>query len=90
MEHAGVFYARYELSRSRMDGARWNDRRCRRWRAAATATDAKILRQEKTLGRVKQGMLADLIAVPGDPTKDVAAIEHVVFVMKNGVVYKRP
>jgi imidazolonepropionase-like amidohydrolase len=58
--------------------------------AAATATDAKILRQEKTLGRVKQGMLADLIAVPGDPTKDVAAIEHVVFVMKNGVVYKRP
>jgi imidazolonepropionase-like amidohydrolase len=58
--------------------------------AAATATDAKILRQEKTLGRVKQGMLADLIAVPGDPTKDIAAIEHVVFVMKNGVVYKRP
>jgi|HubBroStandDraft_5_1064220.scaffolds.fasta_scaffold11455_3 imidazolonepropionase-like amidohydrolase len=58
--------------------------------AAATATDAKILRQETTLGRVKQGMLADLIAVPGDPTKDIAAIEHVVFVMKNGVVYKRP
>jgi imidazolonepropionase-like amidohydrolase len=58
--------------------------------AAATATDAKILRQEKTLGRVKQGMLADLIAVPGDPTKDIAALEHVVFVMKNGVVYKRP
>lgn len=58
--------------------------------AAATATDAKILRQEKALGRVKQGMLADLIAVPGDPTKDIAAIEHVVFVMKNGMVYKRP
>jgi imidazolonepropionase-like amidohydrolase len=58
--------------------------------AAATSTDAKILRQEKTLGRVKQGMLADLIAVPGDPTKDITSIEHVVFVMKNGVVYKRP
>jgi len=58
--------------------------------AAATATDAKILRQEKTLGRVKQGMLADLIAVPGDPTKDIVAIEHVAFVMKNGIVYKRP
>jgi imidazolonepropionase-like amidohydrolase len=57
---------------------------------AATATDAKILKQEKTLGRVKQGMLADLIAVPGDPTQDIAALEHVVFVMKNGVVYKRP
>ncbi len=58
--------------------------------AAATSTDAKILRQEKTLGRVRQGMLADLIAVPGDPTKDIAAVERVVFVMKNGVVYKRP
>jgi imidazolonepropionase-like amidohydrolase len=57
---------------------------------AATATDAKILRQEKMLGRVKQGMLADLIAVSGDPTKEIAAIEHVVLVMKNGVVYKRP
>jgi imidazolonepropionase-like amidohydrolase len=58
--------------------------------AAATATDAKILRQEKVLGRVKEGMFADLIAVSGDPTKDITATEHVVFVMKNGVVYKRP
>ena len=57
---------------------------------AATATDAKILRQEKVLGQVKSGMLADLVAVTGDPTKDIAAVEHVVFVMKNGVVYKRP
>jgi len=58
--------------------------------AAATATDAKILRQEKTLGRLKEGMLADIIAVPGDPTRDIAAIEHVAFVMKDGVVYRRP
>ena len=57
---------------------------------AATATDAKILRQEKVLGQVKPGMLADLVAVTADPTKDIAAVEHVVFVMKNGVVYKRP
>jgi imidazolonepropionase-like amidohydrolase len=56
---------------------------------AATATDARILRQEKTLGRIQEGMLADLIAVPGDPTKDISAVEHVVFVMKNGVIYKR-
>ena len=55
--------------------------------AAATAVDAKILRQERSLGRVKQGMLADLIAVKGDPTRDISAIEHVVFVMKNGEVY---
>ena len=58
--------------------------------AAATSTDAKILRQENTLGRLKAGMLADVIAVAGDPTKDIASIEHVAFVMKDGVVYKRP
>ena len=57
---------------------------------AATATDAKVLRQEPKLGRVKQGMLADLIAVTGDPTRDIGAVAHVVFVMKNGAVYKRP
>lgn len=57
---------------------------------AATATDAKVLRQEAKLGRVKQGMLADLIAVTGDPTRDIGAVAHVVFVMKNGAVYKRP
>jgi len=58
--------------------------------SAATAVDAQILRQESSLGRVKQGMLADLIAVTGDPTHDISAVEHVVFVMKNGVVYLAP
>jgi len=57
---------------------------------AATATDAQILRQDQELGRVRAGMLADLIAVAGDPTRDIRAIEHVFFVMKDGVVYRRP
>jgi imidazolonepropionase-like amidohydrolase len=57
---------------------------------AATATDAKILRRDADLGRLRPKMLADLVAVSGDPTADVAAIEHVVFVMKDGVVYRRP
>jgi len=56
---------------------------------AATLTDAQILRRPD-LGRVSGGMLADLIAVSGDPTRDISAIEHVQFVMKNGVVYRRP
>jgi imidazolonepropionase-like amidohydrolase len=57
---------------------------------AATATDARILRHEADLGRVRAGMLADLVAVPGDPTADIDATAHVLFVMKDGVVYRRP
>jgi imidazolonepropionase-like amidohydrolase len=57
---------------------------------AATATDARILRHEADLGRVRQGMLADLIAVSGDPTRDIDAVTRVVFVMKDGLVYRRP
>ncbi len=58
--------------------------------AAATAIDAKILGRAGDLGRVRTGFLADLVAMPGDPTADIAAAEHVDFVMKGGEIYRLP
>lgn len=57
---------------------------------AATVNDAKMLNMGDRLGAVKNGYLADLVAVHGDPTKDITAIEHVDLVMKGGTVYKKP
>lgn len=56
---------------------------------AATATDAQILRRAD-LGRVRAGLAADLVAVDGDPTRNIAAVAQVLLVMKDGVVYRRP
>ena len=55
---------------------------------AATINAAELLGQKDSLGSVAPGKLADLIAVRGDPTKDVAAFENVVFVMKEGATVK--
>jgi imidazolonepropionase-like amidohydrolase len=57
---------------------------------AATVHAATLLGATDRLGSLTAGKLADLVAVPGDPTADIRVMERVSFVMKDGVVHKRP
>jgi len=56
---------------------------------SATSIDARVLHMENQVGQVKSGLFADLIAVDGDPTRDLSAIRKVSFVMKAGSIYKQ-
>ena len=55
---------------------------------AATLNGAKLLKREKDFGAIEAGRFADIIAVKGDPIADVAVLERVSFVMKEGLVYR--
>lgn len=55
---------------------------------AATTHAAELLHKQDLYGRIAVGRGADVIAVPGNPLNDITVMQHVSFVMKDGVVYK--
>jgi imidazolonepropionase-like amidohydrolase len=56
---------------------------------AGTLNAAKLLGWDKHLGSLATGKWADIVAVPGDPLAKIENMQQVVFVMKNGVVYRQ-
>jgi imidazolonepropionase-like amidohydrolase len=56
---------------------------------AGTINGAKLLGWQDKIGILKAGYAADVVAVPGNPLDDIAALQKVSFVMKNGVIYRK-
>ncbi|QCX39859.1 amidohydrolase family protein [Aureibaculum algae] len=55
---------------------------------SATITNAKVLEMSTEIGQIKIGFIADIVATDEDPTKNINTMENIVFVMKEGKVYK--
>ena len=56
---------------------------------AGTINAAALLGWDKDIGRLRAGYYADIVAVRGDPLRDIDALQHVAFVMKNGTIYRQ-
>jgi imidazolonepropionase-like amidohydrolase len=57
---------------------------------SATSVNADVFGSASKIGRIKKGLLADLVAAEGDPTKNIKDVRKVVLVMKDGKLYKTP
>lgn len=57
---------------------------------SATSLNASLFDIDDQVGSVSEGMMADLIAVRGDPTEDITTLRNVIWIMKGGEVYLRP
>jgi len=56
---------------------------------SATIINAKLLNMENLLGQLKEGFYADIIAVNENPLDNITTLQNVIFVMKDGKVYKK-
>jgi imidazolonepropionase-like amidohydrolase len=57
---------------------------------SATSVNADVFGYADKFGRIKKGLLADIIAVQGDPSKIIKDIRNIVLVMKDGKMYRQP
>jgi imidazolonepropionase-like amidohydrolase len=55
---------------------------------AGTSAAAELLGLQDKVGALKPGLLADIVAVPGNPVEDIKVTQSVVFVMRDGVIYR--
>ena len=54
---------------------------------SATSTNADVFKVSNNIGRIKIGLLADIIAVEGDPSENISQLRKIKMVMKSGVIY---
>jgi imidazolonepropionase-like amidohydrolase len=57
---------------------------------AGMSVDAALLGLDSEIGTLESGKLADVVAVPGDPLKDISVTQTVKFVMRAGQIYRKP